>query len=470
MKRVSKPVFFVLAILTIVFTVLSMTGISTSYADIKTTIVKGVNDIRWGIDIRGGVDVTFTPPEGTEADKEQLDSAAQVMKQRLVTLGITDYEVYTDDNSDRIIVRFPWKSDEKDFDAKDAIKELGDTAVLTFREGYNVDDTGAPTGVTASNIILEGSDVDKAEAVYGQLDNSGNNGWMVSLKLKDSGKDAFAEATARLAESRGVISIWMDETCISYPSVNEAITNGEATITGNFDQDSAQELANKINGGALPFELETENYSTIDPTLGIGARDAMILSGIIAFVLICIFMIAVYRLPGFIACIALAGQVGGMIAALTGFFPGMNSFTLTIPGIAGIILSIGMGVDANIITAERIKEEINSGKSIDGAIELGYQRAFSAIFDGNVTCIIVAIILMGTFGPPDSFFAVVMSPILSWFPPSTEGAIFSFGYTLFTGMIANFVFGVLASKYMTKSISRFKGFRHPKFYGGRADV
>ena len=235
-------------------------------------------------------------------------------------------------------------------------------------------------------------------------------------------------------------------------------------------QESAQELANKINGGALPFELETENYSTIDPTLGTGARDAMVLAGVIAFILICIFMITVYRLPGFIACIALAGQVGGMIASLTGFFPGMSSFTLTIPGIAGIILSIGMGVDANIITAERIKEEINSGKSIDGAIELGYQRAFSAIFDGNVTCIIVAIILMGTFGPPDSFFAVIMSPLLSWFPPSTEGAIFSFGYTLFTGMIANFVFGVLASKYMTKPISRFKCFRHPKFYGGRADV
>lgn len=467
MKRVAKPVFFVVAILTVLFTVLSMTGIKTSYADIETTVIKGISEIRWGIDIRGGVDVTFTPPKDVEADDSQLEAAAQVMKQRLVALGITDYEVYTDDNTDRIIVRFPWKSDEENFNAEEAIRELGDTAVLTFREGHEIDEAGLPAGVTESSVILEGKDVEKAEAVYAP-DDSGAYSWVVSLKLYDSGKDAFAEATTRLA-GEGVISIWMDDLCISYPSVSEAITTGEAIISGNFDQEEAQSLANKINGGALPFKLETENYSTIDPTLGTGARDAMVLSAVIAFVLICIFMMVFYRLPGFVACIALAGQVGGMLAALTGFLPGMSSFTLTIPGIAGIILSIGMGVDANIITAERIKEEIRAGKSIDGAIELGYQRAFTAIFDGNITCIIVAIILMGTFGPPDSFFAKILSPILSWFPPSTEGAIFSFGYTLLAGMIANFVFGVVASKYMTKAISRFKCFRKSKYYGGRAN-
>lgn len=467
MKRVGKPVFFIVAILIIVFTTLSITGISTKYADIETTIIKGVNQIRWGIDIRGGVDVTFTPPEGIEATEEQLDAAAQVMKQRLVTLNITDYEVYTDDSTDRIIVRFPWKAGEEDFDAENAIQELGDTAVLTFREGNEVDSTGAPTGVTAENIILEGADVEQAEAVYMATDEQGTNyEWIVTLKLYDSGKDKFAEATTNLAPSNGVISIWMDDEMISYPTVNDPITDGEATISGNFDMESAQELANKINGGALPFKLETENYSTINPTLGVGARNAMVLSGIIAFVLICIYISFLYKLPGMVACIALLGQVGGTLAALTGFFPQLNSFTLTIPGIAGMILAIGIGVDANIITAERIKEEINAGKSIDGAIELGYKRAFTAILDGNVTVIIVAIILMGTFGPPNSIFSILLKPILFMFPPSTEGAIYSFGYTLLVGVILNFIFGIFASKYMVKSISRIKCFRKAKYYGG----
>ena len=164
--------------------------------------------------------------------------------------------------------------------------------------------------------------------------------------------------------------------------------------------------------------------------------------------------------------IALIGQVALMIAALTGFFPGISSSTLTLPGIAGMILSIGMGVDANIITAERIREEINAGKSIDGAIHLGYHRAFTAILDGNITTLIVAIILMGTFGAPGSFFNTILQPILFMFPASTEGTIYSFGFTLMVGIVGNFVFGVFASRLMTQSLSRFKCFRKPKFYGG----
>ena len=469
MKRVGKPVFWIVAALTILFTTLSITGITTQYGDVENVIIRGVNQIRWGIDIRGGVDVTFTPASGEEASETELSAAAEVMRQRLVALNITDYEVYTDDASDRIIVRFPWREDETDFDAEAAIAELGETAVLTFREGDEVGDDGLPTGVTEETVILQGSDVENASAHYGAIDESGTAQWYVELNLTSDGADAFAEATTRLA-GNGSISIWMDDEMISAPTVNSAITNGQAVISGNFSEESATSLANQINGGALPFELKTENYSTISPTLGLGARDAMVLSGVIAFVLVCVFMLLIYRLPGMVACVALAGQVGFMLAALTGFLPGMNSFTLTIPGIAGIILSIGIGVDANIITAERIKEEINSGKSIDGAVELGYKRAFTAIFDGNITNVIVAIILMGTFGPPDSAFAILLKPLLFMFPASTEGSIYSFGYTLLVGVIANFVFGIFASKYMMKSVSRFKCFRNPWVYGGSRNV
>lgn len=465
MKRVGKPVFFIVAILIVLLMVLSLTGISTTYGDKKTVYIKGGSDIRWGIDIRGGVDVTFTPPEGVDATDSQMDAAEAVITTRLVSLNITDNEVYTDYDKDRIIVRFPWKEGESDFNPEKAIQELGETAMLTFREGKETDETGKPAGVTAENIILQGTDVKSASAYYNSNAATESERYGVSLELNDSGKQAFAEATARLA-GNGCISIWMDDTMISYPNVNTAITDGQASISGNFTAESAQALANKINSGALPFKLQTENYSTINPTMGLGARDIMVQAGVIAYILICIYITIIYRMPGFIACIALLGQIAGSIAAVSGFFAFVPSFTLTLPGIAGIILSIGMGVDANVITAARIKEEIRAGKSIDGAITLGYQRAFAAILDGNLTLMIVAIILMGSFGPPESLFAKLLKPLFFMFGPSTAGEVYSFGYTLLVGAIMNFIFGVTASRLMLKSISRFKIFRKPYLYGG----
>ena len=464
MKRTGKPVFFIVAIITIVFTVLSITGISSYYGDIQSVYIKGGDQIRWGIDIRGGVEVTFVPAQdGADPTNEELDGAAEVMRQRLVAQGINDYSVYSDYNSDRIVVQFPWAEDEETFDPETAISELGSTAQLRFIEGTATDSDGNPTG----EVILDGSMVDSARAAYAPVDQQGTDyQWVVELTLNDEGTQAFATATSELASSNGQIAIWMDDQMISAPAVEKAITNGQAMITGDFDSETATTLANQINGGSLPFSLETASYSTIDPTMGEGARDAMILAAVIAFVLICIFMLAVYRLPGVVAVIALMGQVALMIAALTGFFPGISSSTLTLPGIAGMILSIGMGVDANIITAERIREEINAGKSIDGAIHLGYHRAFTAILDGNITTLIVAIILMGTFGAPGSFFNTILQPILFMFPASTEGTIYSFGFTLMVGIVGNFVFGVFASRLMTQSLSRFKCFRKPKFYGG----
>lgn len=465
MKRIGKPIFFIVAIFIVAFTTISFLGISTTYGDVETVYVKGVDDIRWGVDIRGGVDVTFTPPADVDPTVAQMDAATEVMRQRLVSLNITDYEVYTDTQRNRIIVRFPWKEGESDFDPEAAIKELGETALLTFREGYETDDTGAMSGVTAETVIVQGENVLEANALYGQTKENSAPEWYVQLKLDSKAAASFAEATERLAGT-GSISIWMDDAVISVANVNGVIPNGEAIISGSFDQASATTLANRINAGALPFKLQTETYSTITPTLGLGARDAMVISGLIGFILVCIFMIAVYRLPGVIAAIALVGQVGGMICATTGFFPSINSFTMTIPGIAGMILSIGMGVDANVITAERIKEEIQAGKSIDGAISAGYTRGFTAIFDGNITTIIIAVILMGAFGAPSSIFAKIFNTIFFFFGPSTQGAVFSFGYMLLVGIILNFIFGVTASRLMLKSISKFKRFRNPKFYGG----
>lgn len=464
MKKVKKPVFFIVACIISIFTSFAVMGVHTTYGDITTTWIRGISDIRWGIDIRGGVDVTFAPPEGTDASNTEMDAARSIIEARMLNNNITDYDIYVDYSADQIIVRFPWQSDDTEFDPEAAVKELGETAMLTFREG-GTSDIGADQTYEDLPLVLNGNDVESAANYY----NTQEKEYQVSLKLKDSGVKAFDEATGRLAGTGKSISIWMDDNLISQPRVSAHIVDGSATISGSFTFDSAKELADKINGGALPFKLETSNFSTISPTLGEGARDAMALAGLIGFAFIVVFMIIRYRLPGFVASIALVGQAAGTFAAITGFFAFNDSFTLTIPGIAGIILALGMGVDANVITAERIKEELHAGKSLDGAINTGYKRAFSAIFDGNITMVIVAIILMGAFGTSDSFCSILLTPIFTWFGASTEGTIYSFGYTLAVGVILNFFFGIFLSRLMTSSLARFRIFRKPALYGGVSD-
>ena len=452
-KGKSWPLF-VVAILIVVFSLTAIFGASYQYGDTKNIYIKGASDIRFGIDIRGGVDVTFMPAGDVDATPEQMTAAKTVIEDRLVGLGITDYESYVDSNKDRIIVRFPWKTGEADFNPQTAIDEIGTTAKMVFRKGSTAD----------GEEILSGDDVTSANAAYNETE-----GWVVQLKFNSAGAAAFADATTEQAANNGTISIWLDDENISTATVDEAITGGEAIIKGNFDQDSASALANQINSGALPFALSAESYSTISPSLGAKSLEVMVLAGIIAFALVAVMMIVRYRLPGTIATISLFGQVAATLAVVSGYFTVFPGSTLTLPGIAGIILGIGMGVDANVITAERIKEELAKNKTLPAAVKSGFKMGLTPIIDGNVTIVIVAAILMGAFGPTDGFWAKVFNPIFFWFGPSTAGTVYSFGFTLLTSVLLNFVFGVWATRVMIRGAVHCKALRNPWLYGGKKD-
>ena len=384
--------------------------------------IKGANEMRFGIDIRGGVEATYTPKDlGRAPSSEELESAKTIIETRMDAENITDREVTIDNTNGAVIVRFPWKSDEVDFDPQQAISELGETALLTFKD---------PDG----NIVLEGSDVNKS---YASLDNE-TGAYVVILELSSAGKTKFAEATTRLVGKE--ISIYMDDREISSPTVNQAITDGSAMITNQKNLETAKDLAAKINSGSLPFSMIANDANIISPTLGMDALNIMIIAGEIAFALVCVFMLLYYRLPGLVACIALLLQVVGQLLALS-----IPQFTLTLPGIAGVILSIGMGVDANVIVSERIKEELSAGKTLRSAIDSGFHRAFTSVFDGNITVIIVSVVLI----------------ILG------SGSLLSFGYTLLCGVLMNFIAGVTASRLMIRSLSEFKGLQKPVLFGAR---
>lgn len=455
-KRAGKPAFFIVFALILALTYATFFGIENYYGDTRNVYVKGANDIRWGIDISGGVEAVFSPDKAdVDITDEDMDAAKSIIETRLVNNNITDYEVYSDSDNHQIIVRFPWAAGESDFDAASAVQELGETALLTFCRNEDSED-----------VILSGAeDIEKAEA---GMDQDGN--YVVYLYFTDAGTSKFSAATAELVGS--TISIWMDDTMLQAPKVNEAITTGEAYITGMADADAAKSLADKINAGSLPFALTVDNskLQVISATLGSDALEVMLIAGAVAFGLVCLLMILRYRLNGVVAAIALLGQLAGSVACISGFFPNSDSFTLTIPGIAGIILSIGVGVDCNVIAAERIRDEFKKGKTIDGAIDSGYKNSLSAIIDGNVTIVIVSVVLMGAFGTPDSLIAKLFSPLMSLFGSQVTGSIYSFGYTLLVGTVFNLIMGVLASKKMLRSISQLKIFRNPWFYGGKKNA
>ena len=460
MKTKGKAWHLVAAVLLIaVFVYTAFFGVYAKYGDTTTTYIKGAKDIRFGVDIKGGVNVTFVPSDGYDATEEQLEAAQRVIETRLVALNVTDYELYVDNNSDSLILEFPWQSGETDFDPEAAIDEIGTTAYLTFREGSSAD----------GELILDGSMIESAAAQYGPVTSGGASEYFVSLKFTDDGAKAFGDATTRLAASKGTISIWLDDENVSTATVNTAITDGSAIITSSasnpFTQEQVIKMARQINSGALPFALTVDSYSTVSPSLGENSLSAMVLAGLIAFALIVVFMTILYRLPGFLACMALAGQVAATLAFVSGYFPVFESFTMTLPGIAGIILAIGMGVDANVITAERIKEELKNGKSLDGALKSGFARGLTPIIDGNVTIVIVAIVLMGAFGPSDGLFAKALHFVFFAFGPSTAGTIYAFGYTLLTGVLLNFVFGVFATRVMIRGAASIKALRNPWLYG-----
>ncbi len=370
--------------------------------------VKGIFEMRYGIDIRGGVEAVFEP-QGLKrsATEKELETAREVIETRLDGQNITDRTVTVDKSGGYIIVQFPWKSGETNFNPEDAIAELGDMAELTFRD---------PSG----KVLIQGKDVINASA---RMNTSGvTKDYEVTLEFNAEGARLFEKATGALIGQS--ISIYMDEDLIETATVQTKISGGSAVITNMKSFEDAKKLADKINAGALPFSLKTTNFETISPTLGNNALNVMIIAGVIAFLVVAAFMIIYYKLPGVVACITLVLQMLLQLLAIS-----VPQFTLTLPGIAGIILTLGMSVDANIIIAERISEEIKNGSSVRDAVKYGYKHAFSSVLDGNITTAIVAVVLM-IFG---------------------SGSMLSFGYTLLAGMLLNLIIGVSISKHLLLS-------------------
>ncbi len=405
-----------------------------------------MRNINLGLDLSGGVSITYQAVEENPSAEDMSDTRYK-LEQRAYQYS-TEAQVYQQGDN-RITIDIPGATD-----ANEILTELGKPGSLYFiaekdadgNQNYVYDSTVGNYVLNNKtledlqndgSIVLTGQDLENAEAVHQQDSTTQATTAAVELRLTDEGAEKFATATEKAAEAGETIGIYYDEEFVSVPVVNDAITDGVASISGSMDWEEASNLAATLRIGGLSLELTELDSSVVGAQLGSEAVSSSVFAGALGLIVIVIFLICVYRVPGAAAGWALVLYVELILIALNAF-----DITLTLPGIAGIILSIGMAVDANVIIYARMKEELAAGKSVSTSIREGFQKAFSAIFDGNITTLIAAAILY----------------ILG------SGSVRGFAITLALGIILSMFTAMVISRLLVSSLYSV-GVRSTKWYG-----
>ena len=408
--------------------------------------------VKLGLDLAGGVSITYQVVGDEDPSAEDMSDTIYKLQQRVDGYS-TEAQVYQE-GTDRINIEIPGVTD-----ANAILEELGKPGSLYFIAqtdsegnnnydmGYGVDAEGNMVPQyqlnktleeleTDGSIVLTGTEVDGAQA-RAQQDSMGNLENVVSLSFNEAGRQAFADATTKAFENGETIAIYYDGEFVSVPNVQAAITDGNAVITGQSTAAEAEQLASTIRIGGLKLELEELRSNVVGAQLGSAAIQTSLTAAAVGFALVVIFMIAVYYVAGFAASLALCLYTELLVILMFAF-----EVTLTLPGIAGIILTVGMAVDANVIIFARIREEIAAGKSVQNAIKIGFQKALSAILDGNITTLIAGLVLyfMGS------------------------GTIKGFSITLMLGIVLSMFTALVVTKFLV-NIFYALGIQSEKAYG-----
>ncbi len=404
---------------TVLMAVLLVVLVFTASVGWGPTGTGSAKNIKLGLDLSGGVSITYqTVGESNPSDEDMADTVYK-LQQRVQNYS-TEASVYQE-GANRINIEIPGVSD-----ANTILEELGKPGSLTFE-------------LSDGTVVLDGTEVEASEAGT-QTDNMGNAEHVVSLTFTDAGREAFAKATTDNVGNQ--INIVYDGEVISAPTVQEAITDGKCIISGSFTAESAANLASSIRIGSLSLELEEIRSNVVGAQLGERAISTSLVAGFIGLLIVMIFMIIVYKIPGVIAALALIMYAAIDLVALNAF-----DMTLTLSGIAGVILSIGMAVDANVIIYARIREEIAAGKTVRSAIDTGFKKALSAIIDGNVTTLIACLVL--------NFMAT--------------GSVKGFAQTLALGIVVSMFTACVLSRIMINAAYAL-GMKDAKYFGKAKEI
>jgi len=457
-KNKGKLKFFIVFALILTLTFTAFAGLKYQYGDNVTAYIKGFDDIRWGIDLNGGSKATLTP--AGSATEDQVKEAEAVIKLRLSDLDITDYSVTTDMASKEITVCVP-DENAGGLTADDIFAEVSATGKITFVKGDDVDDDGKPTG----EVILTGEHIVSAEPMYTQSGSTPTYG--VTITFDEEGTKLFAAATKELAENEGVITVWRDNSYVTGASVGVEITDGIVSLTGStFTSESVSSLAERITTGALPYDVKAYEVTAAEATLGSDAKNAVLISLAAAAILVCVAMVVLYRVPGAVSCIALLGQIAGIVMVATGYIGSNEAFTMTLPALLGVGLAVILGIAGNIIVAQGLKDQLLAGKGLHVGMKNALSNGFSTIINYSVMAIAAAVVMMAAFSPVNNVFVTLLSPIMFFFKAEANAAIYSFGYMLFAGTILSLIFNTLAYRIMLKAVSTVKGLDNNALYGG----
>ena len=399
-----------------------------------TTIVKGIRDIKTGLDISGGVSIVYQAEseDGEEITQSDLEKSKAVIQNRLEAKNIYDYIIRLDTNTNQINVEIPADTSDTSVDPLAAVEGLDQTAVVQFRD-------------SDGNVLLEGDDIESAQYSDDAVDSTGIGTPHVILTFSEEGTTKFAAATEELVGKE--MPIYLDEECIASPLVNSKIDSSTAIITvgeGTYAEKkaTAEEYAMLIDSGSLPFNLNVVNKEYIGPYVGQQALQVSVKAGAVALILVCLIMIIKYRLPGIVSTIALVIYISLLLLIIAN-----TGTTMTLSGIAGLILSIGMAVDANVIIYERLKEELSKKLAYKKAFDKSFKNAMTTIIDGNITTIIVALVLY----------------LLG------SGMVKGFGIVLALGVILSLFTAVVVTKFILKQFMPLAG-KSTRLFGLKKEV
>ena len=405
------------AIITLLVMVLLLGGFAyTAVEGIGTEKAGAASGIKLGLDLAGGVSITYQVVGDEEPSAEDMADTIYKLQRRVE--GYSNESQVYQEGSDRINIEIPGVSD-----ANAILEELGKPGSLVFLD-------------SSQNVVLTGTDIADARAAT-QQDQMGNSEFVVSLTMTEEGREKFAEATRAAYPTNDIISIVYDNVVIRTPRVQAEITDGQAVITGMESFEDAEQLASTIRIGGLRLELEELRSNVVGAQLGSTAIASSLKAAAVGFALVVVFMIVVYYVMGLAASFAL-----GIYTALIVILLNLFEITLTLPGIAGIILSIGMAVDANVIIFARIREEIATGKTVNSAIKIGFNKATSAIVDGNITTFLAAVVL--------------------WLMGS--GTVKGFAQTLMIGIVLSMVTAMIVTRVLLNALYGL-GLKSEKLYG-----
>ena len=430
MKAKNVISFLLVMVLILAIAYISAFDVKIGNIEVPSTFDKE-KGIKQGLDLVGGSIIVFEPDvkDLSKVTSDEMGAAESIIRARLDAEGYSEATISRQGDTG-IRVEIPNIDDPQE-----AVKMIGATAKLEFLDADK-------------NVIMDGSKkyVSGAVSKYGQLSEGGSNEYYVQLSFSKEGQKVFKEATekavAATSENKNYISIALDGEVQMSPSVKEVIDSDSCVITGGYTAEAAESVANLISSGQLPFSLKDAELRSVGPTLGSKALSTSLKAALIGVILVMIFMLLVYRLPGLVADISLIAYISLVTLIMAGFFVTKFRVTLTLPGIAGVILSIGMAVDANVVIFERIKDELRAGKSVGAAVNAGFNRAVTAVIDSNVTTIIAAVVLY-IFG---------------------TGTVKNFAVTLFIGIVIRMLTAVTLTKFLLKQIVGF-GVKNPVLYG-----